>query len=197
MAPARGLLVTNRTFKKTLCPGHLAVQRPSHKNQTDYIFVKQKWHSSVLDVTTTRHNTVLDSEHKMLLAKIRFKLKAHTKKVRQSDLDTCSLQIPAVLDGYRDSLYSLLQTLLDDLNIDMAWSSILNAMSAAATRSLPKKGPAHKPWISPKSLALIARRAKCRSKELMKIARKAVKRSDRADKVTYVFRLADEDPAAD
>ena len=131
------------------------------------------------------------------MAKIRFKLKAHTKKVRQIKLDTDSLLIPAVLDSYRDSLHSLLPASLDDLNIETAWSSIRNEISAAATRPLPKKGPAHKPWLSPKSLAFIAKRANCRSRKMMKSVRKTVEKSVRANKVAYFRRLADEVQAVD
>ena len=131
------------------------------------------------------------------MAKIRFKLKAHTKKVRQIKLDMDSLLIPAVLDSYRDSLHSLLPASLDDLNIETAWSSICNEISAAATRPLPKKGPAHKPWLSPKSLAFIAKSANCRSRKMMKSANKAVKKSVRANKVAYFRRLADEVQAVD
>ena len=188
MALTRGLHVTNTTFEKN--PRALVTLLSNDdrtKNQVDYILVKQRWRSSVLDVASTRHNTVLDSDHKMLLAK----LKAYTKNVRHSNLDMASLQIPAVLNAYRDSLGSLFPTSLDD-NIGTAWSSIRNAMSAAARRSLPKKVPVHKPWLPHESLALIAKRANSRSRKMLKNTRKAVEKNICADKIAYFSRLADE-----
>ena len=132
MALALGFLVTGTTSKKNyrvlviwLFYDHRT------KNQINYILLKQRWRSSVLDVATTRQKTVLDLDHKMLLVKIRFKLKAYTSRWLPF-----SSQL-YLTTTYRASLLSFLPTSLDDLNKETAWTSIRNAMSANVTRSLP------------------------------------------------------------
>ena len=158
--------------EKPACTDHLAVQLSLDKD-SDWLYLAQKrWRSSVFDVASTRHSTVLNSHNKVLLAKTRSNLKTYSKTIRQNNLDMATFQIPAALDEYRDSLRLPLPTSVDDLITETAWSSVRNAISASASRSLPTKGGAHMPWLSLESLAIIARKAKCRSKKMMKKAKK-------------------------
>ena len=66
------------TQAKTL---HMDITRCQHRNQTDYILCSQRWRSSIQS-TKTRSRADCGSDHELLIAKFRHKLKKVGKTTR-------------------------------------------------------------------------------------------------------------------
>lgn len=101
-ANVNGLLVSNTCFKQVrtsrlwsweTSDGHT-------RNMIDHILVNSKWRGSVTNARVYP-SADIGSDHQLMVAKIKLKLKGRRKREAVQRFDTCKLSDPDVADQYR------------------------------------------------------------------------------------------------
>ena len=81
-----GLVITNTLFQHRPCHQHTWFH-PAKSSQSghilDYVLVNRRYRSSVLDTRVYR-KTHLESDHHLLISKVRFKLKARRTRTQRA-----------------------------------------------------------------------------------------------------------------
>jgi len=174
------------------------------KNQIDHIIINKKWRTSLLDVRTRRGADVA-SDHELIVAKIRLKLRTAKKgEIRNGKFNVQKLQNPEVAQKFRIELTNRYQALQEDeqeITLTKFNQEILDVSEQLLGPSRKKK----ESWISEASWNIIEERKKTKNKMLAtKSTRikesirkeyqtfdKKVKASTKADKKNYYNTLAD------
>ncbi|KAF7239107.1 Craniofacial development protein 2 [Varanus komodoensis] len=129
--------------------GHRLVEFYSqHRNQIDYVLCSQRWRSSIQSVKT-RPGADCGSDHELLLAKFRLKLKKVGKSTRplRYDLnhipDECTVE---VTNRFKE--LDLIDRVPEEL-----WTEVRNIVQEAATKTIPKKKKCKQAkWLSEEAL---------------------------------------------
>ncbi|KAF7249469.1 Craniofacial development protein 2 [Varanus komodoensis] len=109
-----------------------------HRNQIDYVLCRQRWRSSIQSVKT-RRGADCGSDHELLVAKFRLKLKKVGKALDHSDL---------------------IDTVPEEL-----WTEVRNIVQEAATKAIPKKKKCKKAkWLSEEALQIAEERREAKGK---------------------------------
>ena len=125
-----------------------------YRNQTDYILCSQRWRSSIQS-TKTRPGADWGSDHELLIAKFRLKLKKVGKTTRpfRDDLN----QIP--YDYTVEVLNRLKELDLVDRVPEELWMEVSNILQEAVTKTIPKKKKCKKAkWLSEEALQIAVKR---------------------------------------
>ena len=114
-----------------------------HRNQTDYILCSQRWRSSIQSAKT-RPGADCGSDHELLIAKFRLKLKKVRKTTRTFKYDLN--QIPydytvEVINRFME--LDLIDTVLDEL-----WTEVRDIVQEIGIKTIPKKAK----WLSGEDL---------------------------------------------
>ena len=180
-------------------------------NQIDHVIVSKKWQRSLLDVKVRRGSDA-GSDHHLLIAKIRLKLRATpTIKQRHRVFDVNKLRAPEVKQEFTNELrnrFSALETEdgEDQDIVETKWDNIIRVYKDTAKNVLGFRKKKDKQWITPETWRKIDERRKAkdnllnakshsltqRAKEEYKIKDKEVKRIARRDKRVFVEELANE-----
>ena len=110
-----------------------------HRNQIDYILCSQRWKSSILSAKT-RSGADCGSDHELLIAKFRFKLKKVGKTTRpfKNDLN----QIPY---DYTVEVRNRFKALdLTDRVPEELWTEIRDIVQETVMKTIPKKKKCNK-----------------------------------------------------
>ena len=173
------------------------------KNQIDHIMINKKWRTSLLDVKTKRGADIA-SDHELLVAKIRLKLRnAKPGSQRKVKFDTGKLQDQHIAQQFKLELSNRYQVLQneEELNITKFNQEIVEVSQAVLGPTKKKK----EEWISSDSWKLIEERKEAKGKLLKtKSPRikdrlkkeytaldKRIKKSVRQDKKNYYDTIAD------
>lgn len=144
------------------------------KNQIDYVLVRERWRSSVLNCRThwAACNTA-KSDHAPVIATVKLRLRVKRKANKFRNLALEMLKQPDTSNRYNTELknrFSLLENLPDD--IDETWSSINQKIMGAAESCLTRRRRSKKKWISSGTMDLV--RAKNRIPTASHARRKAI-----------------------
>ena len=198
-AMSNNLVVPNTTFQK---PAQILPIWISNdgitRNQIDFILISRRWRSSIDDVRTVgQRNCLIQSDHKMFKAKMKVKLKIYTKTPKCFRQDVNALRAPKVADSFRKELALKLEKLPSGSDINCCWNGIKEALAKSAEKCIPKKKPIRKPWISPITLELDAKRYRARTTKSKKRISREIKRQVRIDKNRFYESTADDIITAD
>ncbi|CAH8515410.1 unnamed protein product [Schistosoma haematobium] len=185
---------------------------PDHstRNQIDHICINKTFRRTIEDVRTKRGADIA-SDHHLLVAKMKLKLKNHwtTGRTISQKFNTAFLQDTNKLNKFKIFLTNKFQAFHDLLNgegttVESNWKGIKEAITSTCHEVLGRKKHHHKEWITADTLDKIqerrnkraaintsqtrAEKAKAQA-EYTKV-NKQVKRSIRTDKRKYVEDLA-------
>ena len=142
-----------RLYKWTSPDGH-------YRNQTDYILCSQRWRSSIQSAKT-RLGTDCGSDHELVIAKFRLKLKKVGKTTRPFRYDLN--QIP-----YNDTVevrnrfkgLDLIEGVPEEL-----WMEVCDTVHEAGVKTIPKKKKCKKTkWLSVEALQIAVKRRDVKGK---------------------------------
>ena len=121
-----------------------------HQNQIDYILCSQRWRSSIQS-TKTRPGADCGSDHALLIAKFRLKLKKVGKTTRPFRYDLN--QIPYDYTGEVRNRFKGLD--LIDRVPDELWSEVHDIVQEAVINTIPKKKKCKKAkWLPEEALQI-------------------------------------------
>ena len=131
-----------------------------HGNQLDYILCSQRWRSSIQSAKT-RQGADCGSDHELLIAKFRLKLKKVGKTTRPFRYDLN--QIPY---NYTVEVRNRFKGLdLIDRVPDELWMEVRDIVQETGTRPSPRKRNAKKAkWLSEEALQIAVKRREAKSK---------------------------------
>ena len=164
-------------------------------NPIDFILIPRRWRSSVLNARATSHNTVLDSDHRMVT--VRLKLKKYTNTTRATRYNVQALHSAETAQRFNNEVTCLLGDLDGSEDIIKHWNNIKRSLHTAAEKILGEPKKQNRSWISHETLALIDKRSRARTKLSKAKLRREIKKAVSADKSRYYSELADEVIAAD
>ena len=131
-----------------------------HQNQSDYILCSQRWRSSIQSAKT-RLGADCGSDHELLVAKFRVKLKkvGETTRPFRYDLN----QIPY---DYTVEVRNRFKGLdLIDRVPDELWNEVRDIVQETGIKTIPKKNKCKKAkWLSEEALQIAVKRREAKSK---------------------------------
>ena len=132
-----------------------------YQNQSDYILCSQRWRSSIQSAKT-RPGTDCGSDHELLIAKFRLKLKKVGKTTRPFRYDLN--QIPYDYTVEVTNRFKGLD-LVDRVSEEL-WTVVHNTVQEVVTKSIPKKKKCRKAkWLSEKDLEIAEKRREAKGRE--------------------------------
>ena len=131
-----------------------------HQNQIDYILCSQRWRSSIQS-TKTRPGADCGSDHELLIAKFRLKLKKLGKTTRPFRYDLN--QIPYDYTVEVTNRFKGLE--LVDRVPKESWMEICNSVQEAVTKTISKKKKCKRAkWLSEEALQIAEERREVKDK---------------------------------
>ena len=131
-----------------------------HQDQIDYILCSQRWRSSIQS-TKTRPGVDCGSDHELLIAKFRFKLKKVGKDTRPLRYDLN--QVPYDYSVELRNRYKGLD--LIDRVPDELWSEVHDIVQETGIRTIPMEKKCKKAkWLSEEALQIAVKRREMKSK---------------------------------
>ena len=134
-----------------------------YQNQIDYILCSQRWRSSI-QLAKTRPAADCGSDHELLIAKFRLKLKKVGKTTRPFGYDLN--QIPY---DYTVEVTNRFNG-LDLIRVsEELWTEVCDTVWEAVIKTIPKKKKCKKAkWLSEEALPIAVKRREVKSKEKRK-----------------------------
>ena len=131
-----------------------------HQKQTDYILSSQRWRSSI-QPTKTRPGADCGSDHELVIAKFRLKLKKVGKTTRPFKYDLN--QIP---NDYTVEVRNKFKGLdLIDRVPEELWMEVCDTVQETGSKTIPKKKKCKKAkWLSEEGLQIAVKRREVKSK---------------------------------
>ena len=131
-----------------------------HQYQIDYVLCSQRWRSSIQSAKT-RQGAYCSSDHELLIAKFRLKLKKVGKTTRPFRYDLN--QIPYDYTGEVRNRFKGLD--LIDRVPDELWMEVHDIVQEAVIKTIPKKKKCKKAkWLSEEALQIAVKRREVKSK---------------------------------
>ena len=132
-----------------------------HQNQTDCIICSQRWRSSIQSAKT-RPGADCGSDHELLTAKFRLKLKKERKTTRPFRYD-----LNQILYNYTMEVTNRFKEL--DLIVrvpEELWTEVRDIVQDTRIKTIPKKKKCKKAkWLSEEALQIAERRKEVKAKE--------------------------------
>ena len=131
-----------------------------HWNQIDYILCSQKWRSSIQSAKT-RLGTDYGSDHELLIAKFRLKLKKVGKTTRPFRYDLNQIPYDYTVEvRNRFKGLNLIDRVPDEL-----WMEVCDIVQETGMKTIPMKKKCKKAkWLSGEALQIAAKRREVKSK---------------------------------
>ena len=145
------------TQEKTL---HTDITRCQHQNQIDYSLCSQRWRSSTQSAKT-RQGADCGSDHELLIAKFRPKLKKIGKSTRPFRYDLNKIPYDYTVE-VRNRFMGL--DLIDRLP-DEVWTEVCGIVQEAGIKTIPMENKCKKAkWLSEEALQIAVKRREVKSK---------------------------------
>ena len=145
------------TQDKTL---HMYTPDGQHQNQIDYILCSQRWRSSIPSAKT-RPGADCGSDHELLIAKFRLKLKKIGKTTRPFRYDLNQIPYDYTV-GVRNRFKRL--DLIDRVCKEL-WTEVHDIVQETGIKTIPKKKKCKKAkWLSEEALQIAVKRREVKSK---------------------------------
>ena len=157
------------------------------RNQIDYIMVHKRWISSMFGITT-RPSTDCGSDHQILTAKIKLRLKTGKKQKtpERYGVGNISTEFTIAIKNRFTPLFHLAE---EERKPNEVWEEIRNAIQTTANEKIGKRKKQKTPWITTKTLSLADERRKAKVKgdrAQWKTLNTEVSSSAREDKNSYL-----------
>ena len=135
-----------------------------HRNQTDYILCSQRWRSSIQS-TKTRPGADCGSDHELLIAKFRRKLKKLGKTTRTFRYDLNQIPYDYTVEGRnRFKGLDLIDRVPDEL-----WTEVRDIVQGTGIKTIPMEKKCKKAkWLSGEALQIAVKRREAKRKEKRK-----------------------------
>ena len=154
----------------------------------DYVLISRRFASSLQD-TKVLPASCIGSDHDLVVAKLRMKLKTRKEKDRTLRLDWDNVAAcPVLKEQYATELGRQFQEMSEHSNIDDLYQEFKSVVYSAAAKTCPKKRHKTKPWITDQTLDLVENRKRAKangSKQLCNFLSREIKRRLRADREKY------------
>ena len=132
-----------------------------HQNQIDYILCSQRWRSSIQSAKS-RPGADWGTDHELLIAKFRLKLKKVGKTARPFRYDLIQIPYDYTLQ-VRNRFKGL--DLIDRVSNEQ-WTGVRDIVQEAGIKTVPKKKKCKKAkWLSEEALQRALKRREVKSKE--------------------------------
>ena len=127
----------------------------------DHILISQRWKSFVTNCRVYRGAELGNTDHRLLTAELKLKLKTNTPTKFLPRLDSARLSDPAMAASYQCSISNRFTVLADEITTD--WQHFKSEVCKAAEETIGRTRPTPKqPWISNETLEIIDRRREAR-----------------------------------
>ena len=160
----KALVIANTVFqhhKRRLCT---CTSPDGHRNQTDYILCSQRWRSSIQSAKP-RLGADCGSDHELLIAKFRLKLKKVCKTTRPSRYDLSQIPNDYTVE-VRNRFKGLDPT---DRGPDDLWMEVRDTVQETGIKTFPKKQKCRRAkWLSEEVLQIAMKRREAKAKEKRK-----------------------------
>ena len=131
-----------------------------HQNQIDYILCSQRWRNSIQSAKT-RPGADCDSDHELLTAKFRLKLKKVEKTSRPFRYDLNQIPYNYIVE-VRNRFKGL--DLIDKVP-DELWTEVCDIVQKTRIKTIPKKKKCKKAkWLSEEALQIAVKKREAKSK---------------------------------
>ena len=146
----------NRSLDTWTSPGG------QHRNQTDYILCRQRWRSSIQSVKT-RPGADWGSDHELLIAQFRLKLKKVGKTTRPFRYDLNQIPYDYTVEvANRFKGLDLISRVPEEL-----WTEVRDIVQETVIKTIPKKKKCKKAkWLSEEALQLAEKRKEVKRKDI-------------------------------
>src|ERR1700733_9163342 len=160
------------------------------KNMIDLIMIDTRWTTSVQQCRTYQGADV-SSDHSLVMANIKIKLKKRHREKRQEQRDVSRLADEDIKLAYQEALRKKLEENKGTEDIEERTKQLTRAMLEAVEQVLPKQEKIKKKWITPETMILVG------EKRELKRRRNNSDNSERAyrDKCNEVRKAARADKA--
>ena len=155
------LVIKNTFFQhKKIHKGTWKSPDRTYTNEIDHICISSRWKTSINNIRVMRGADV-DTDHFLLLAKFRLKLKKITPKIQhQKPFDIDKLKCHAITEAYQLELSNRFQALEDEnCDVNTSWNNFKKTITESAKETIGRRrgGPKEK-WISDHTWDLIDER---------------------------------------
>ena len=135
-----------------------------HRNQIDYIFCSQRWRSSIQSAKT-RRGADCGSDHELLIAKFRLKLKKIGKTTRPFRYDLHQIPYDYIVEvRNRFKILDLTDRVPDELQ-----NEVRDIVQETGIKTIPMEKKCKKAkWLSGEALQIAVKRREAKSKEKRK-----------------------------
>ena len=141
------------------------------KKALDHILVSTRWKSFVTQCRVYRGAQLANTDHRLLAADLKLKLKCQRNTAHQIRLNSSKLHEPALQQAYACNISNRFNALSLDLAND--WDTFKAAVIDAATDTIGQgRPPPKKPWISERTLGIIDLRREARLRGEMQTYRR-------------------------
>jgi hypothetical protein len=131
------------------------------RNQLDYILIDKRWKSSLQNVKTLP-GADCGSDHQLLVAKMRLKLKAKKSEAPPTRYDVGNIPEQFTVD-VRNRFQELLRSGEEEQTPNELWDDMREVVISAAKKHIPKKKRKKQPWITKTTLNLAEERRKAKA----------------------------------
>ena len=132
-----------------------------HRNQIDYILCRQRWRSSIQSAET-RLGADCGSDHELLIAKFRLKLKKVGKTTRPFRYDLNQIPYDYIVE-VRNRLKGLG---VIDREPDELWTEVRDIVQETGIKTMPMEKKCKKAkWLSEEALQIAEKRREAKAKE--------------------------------
>ncbi len=158
------LVITNTLFKQTKPQRKWTWTSPDGhtKNLIDFIMISKRWKSDVQSCRSFAAD--VGSDHKLVLAKLRLRLKAGTKKQELKRYNIDRLKDESIREEFEQSIQKT-TTWQEGSNVEQMWNSIKDGIHTTAQQVLGQDRVKKKSeWITEEVLKLCDQRKELRAK---------------------------------
>ena len=209
-----GLVIGGTLFPhKTIHKGTWRSPNMLHVNQIDHITISRRHRSFLQDVKAFRGADIGQTDHYLLVSKVRLKLKKTQVNNRKPLFDSGKLAEQDTREEFKLNIESKLEALPDHANapeVEGLWSSIKRVYTEAAEEVLGRRRKREEEWISEEAWRIIKEKKDLKVKiessadphvrevfrELHREKAQEVKRITRRDKRRFYHQKAEEAEAA-
>ena len=157
------------------------------RNQIDYIMVKRRWRTSLLNVKT-RPDADCGSDHQLLLATTKIKLQTTTKRENATRYDIQNIPEAFTVE-IRNRFTPLLQYAEEECTPEELWTKTTSTMSEIVKKYIPKRKRQKKAWLKNTTMDIAEERRTAKSRgDLEGLARlnKEFRKAANEDKRDYL-----------
>ncbi|KAI8484599.1 hypothetical protein Bbelb_377060 [Branchiostoma belcheri] len=160
---ARDVYVTTQYMRHPLRIHHWTLYSPDGRTRKaiDHILISARWKSCITNCRVYRAAQLANTDHRLLVAHVRMKLKADPTAKKERRIDSSQLLDPLIQEKYMCSISNRFNALTQDETAD--WQNFKTEVLKAAEETVGRSRPApKKPWVSHETLHIIDRRRAAR-----------------------------------